>query len=94
MKETKLTTQELGELRIMHDIIKREQWKLGLVKENTAVVHNGIDWVKTQENIISLFNNAWEDFIGGICASKKITGKVSVDMAKGVIIKQDESKNS
>ena len=87
-KETKLTTKELGELRIMNDIIKREQWILAEVKGNTALVDKGIEWVKTQEGVMVVLNKAWEEFVTGICAYNKITGKVSVDMTKGVIIKQ------
>lgn len=90
----KLTVQEIGEIRIMTDIIKRRQWELGLVSGNTAFVPHGQDWCKQQEAIINLLNNEKEAFVRGACVAKGIEGKVSLDLSTGEIIQHDESKDS
>lgn len=101
----KLTEQELGELRAMHEIIKREQYKYGLVKGNTAVITMSKErtdkekkelakfmpqWLEVQEGLIKVLSVAREDFINALCTSKGITGKVSIDLETGVITKKDE----
>lgn len=86
----KLTTQELGELRVMHDIVKKEIWKYALVSKNTATILNGQDWLKTQESIINLMNNERENFISKCCRDKKITGTVNIDLETGDIVIKDK----
>ncbi len=87
----KLTDQELGEIRVMHDIIKREQWKLDLVKVNTAFVPNGQKWTKQQKAILNLLTNEKENFISQCCRAKGVKGKISIDLGTGEITeKKDE----
>ena len=100
----KLTEQELGEIRIMHDIIKQAQWKLALVKGNTALIaskergkkdkerfNNFLnDWIEVEEGVIKVLNTAKEDFISSVCATKGIKGRVSIDLGSGEITQKDE----
>lgn len=88
----KLTEQELGEVRVMVDIIKRHEWEIGLVKQNTAFVPQGQDWVKQQEAIVNLIKNERENFIASVCRMKKIEGKIRLDLETGEIIQiKDEA---
>lgn len=82
----KLTEQELGEIRALHQIVKLEQWKLLLAEQNTAVFHNYEDWIKTQKCLLNLINNEKENFISQVCHGKGIKGKVSIDLETGNII--------
>jgi len=92
MKEHILSKEELGELRVMHDVIKKEQWKLALVEGNTYLVPKGKEWVETQEGVVKVLAVAKEDFINALCASKGIQGRVSIDLDSGVITIKDEPR--
>lgn len=82
MTKHKLLETELTDLRAIHDTIKKAHWQLSLVKENTAFVHQGQDWAKTQEGIIKLLENAREEYIRQVCVRLKVEGKVSIDLDK------------
>lgn len=93
MKKVNLTQEELGEIRVMHDMVKKEIWKYALVESNTAMVLNGKDWLKTQEGIINLMNNERENYISKCCRDKGITGSVSIDLETGEIFIKKEKKD-
>lgn len=59
----KLHPTELGEIRALTDLIRCEKFKLEQVKGNTLNVEDGKKWVKTQEGIVQLLDNAKANLI-------------------------------
>jgi len=81
----KLTEIELGEARAIQSLIKQEQYKLDLIKGNTALVHNGQEHAKTQGDVVKLLNGALQTHIHKLAKANNITGNVNINLEKGTI---------
>jgi hypothetical protein len=52
-----LTKYELGELQELDKLIRSERLKRSLAKDNTILIHNGKEYVKTQDGLIQILEN-------------------------------------
>ena len=80
-----LTEAELGEARAIQSLIKQEQYKLDLVKGNTALVYKGQECAKMQEDVVKLLNGAFQTLIHKLAKGADIKGKVNINLETGVI---------
>ncbi|HED38066.1 MAG TPA: hypothetical protein ENI76_07465 [Ignavibacteria bacterium] len=85
----KLTNIELGELRSINILLRQENYKLNLVKGNTALVSKGKEWVNTQKGIIALLERSFDSKITKYAQNRKIEGKIGINLKTGKIIKMD-----
>lgn len=85
MLKQKLSNEELGELMAYEELIKREQVKLELVTGNTAIVHNGKEWVKTQEGIVKVLKAKKEHIIFQMSSRRGFKGGVKIHLQTGMI---------
>ena len=65
MRSKKLDKQTFIEFQELTRAYNAEQFKLRKVKENTAQVHHGQDWVKTQETIVRLMKEQLDNYMAG-----------------------------
>lgn len=85
MSKYKLKRHELGELRALKQLIREEDYKHALVRDNTAVVHNGKEYEKTLKSVIVLLGSAFENALSKIAHANGITGKIELDLERGII---------
>lgn len=81
----KLAREELGELRILERLIRTEELKLSLVKNNTAVVPQHQAYINQREAIIQLLRNERENFVARCAHRLGFTGPITLDLESGKV---------
>lgn len=80
-----LTETELGEARAIQSLIKQEQFKLELIKGNTALIFRGQDCARMQEDVVKLLVGALQTLIHKLATGNGVKGKVNINLETGVI---------
>lgn len=91
----KMSKQELGELREINRVLKTERFKAYVVARNTYQVYKGQQWLKTQQDLISLLEQEQNNLISAVAQRLGIQVgiPVEVDLENGKLFERPERKS-